>query len=350
MSENPDELRVQLDTIEQEYNGLLAELQAIVEEKGDASSDDPDYIQKYERAQSLNAQFEALQAKLIDLETAAPVPAAVPEDQSLETQESPDTSSPVMELDRESGVASTPLLAESIPESGEESTASEGEIVQEAPPAEEAAPPEPKYVTVERTRIELETIHEQTWSFVGIVSVSQAVSDLSSKGGYVSENVLQKKFGNITLLCPFEVDFPIGVLMSQFIKKVGPKVGLIYYPQETPSTQSNAILNQLFQQFLASGAPKGHVVAYLKINKVALDDKISLIIGGLTDQDAKIKQNLVKKLGNNVYFDNYIFFKGQMLDDVKSMATKLGKKLITIVGTSNIFQNFDKLQNLVEAF
>jgi hypothetical protein len=183
-----------------------------------------------------------------------------------------------------------------------------------------------------------------------VSNVSQAVTDLSNKGGYVSDNVITKQFGKLTLLCPFEVDFPIGVLMTQFIKKAGPKMGLIYYPQATPSTQSNAILNQLLQQFLASGAPKGHIIAYLKINKVAADDKISLIIGGLTEKDAKIKQNLVKKVGNNVYFDNDIFYKGQLLDDVKSMATKLGLKLITIIGTSNIFQSFDKLQNVVDAF
>lgn len=350
MSENPDDIRMQLDEIEQEYNGLLATLQAIVEEKGDASSVDPDYIQKYERAQGLNAQFETLQAKLIELETNISTPSPVPEI-IPESQEESSVTGQVMDLGIESGETPQELPTESSLELPEGSEASEGEIAKETPPSEEVAPAEPKYITVERTRIEIETIHEQSWSFVGIVSnVSPAVIDLSSKGGYISENVLEKNFGKITLLCPFEVDFPIGVVMAQYIKKAGPKVGFIYYPQATPSMQSNAILNQLLQQFLASKAPRGHIVAYLKINKVNADDKISLIIGGLTDQDAKIKQNLVKKLGNNVYFDNDIFFKGQLLDDVKSTVTKLGFKPITIIGTSNIFQSFDKLQNLVEAF
>nr|MDO8115119.1 hypothetical protein [Candidatus Sigynarchaeota archaeon] len=219
------------------------------------------------------------------------------------------------------------------------------------PAVEVVAPPAPKYVTVERTRVEYEKIHEQVWNFVGYSSnVTSAVADLAGKGGYVSENVLEKKFGKLTFLCPFEVDFPIGGIVSQYIKRIGPNAGLIYYPQSAPSPQSNAILTQLLQQFFASSAPRGHVIVYLKVNKSeASDEKVSIIVGGLTEQEGKIQQNLSKKLGN-VFFDNNIFYKGQLLDDVKSIAGKLGLKLVTLVCTSNVIQSQDKLQNLVESF
>ncbi|NMC07397.1 MAG: hypothetical protein GYA24_19435, partial [Candidatus Lokiarchaeota archaeon] len=76
-------LRKQLDQIEAKYNTLLEQLQQIADVQGDNASADPVYIQTYEEASRLNAEFETLQAKLASLEAAVaaapPVP-AIPAD------------------------------------------------------------------------------------------------------------------------------------------------------------------------------------------------------------------------------------------------------------------------------
>ncbi len=335
-----ENVRRQLDEIERKYNRLLEELQQIADAKGDTASEDPDYVQKYNDAAAMNAQFEALQAQLAGLEATAPAESASPEVASA--IDGIDTVAPDGAAIPAAG--STPVGAEPVVP---DTAAVPAEI---AAQPEVVAPPAPKYVTVERVRAEVEKIHEQSWNFVGIASnVSPAVQELAGKGGYISENVLEKKFGKLTILCPFEVDFPIGVLVSASARRSGPGIGLIYFPQAVPTPQASSTLGQLLQQFLASGAPRGHVVAFLKVNKVeGSDDKVSIIVGGLTEQDGRILQGL-KRLGN-VFSDNGMFFKGALLDDVKSMATKLGLKLITLVCTSNVIQNQDKLQSLVESF
>ncbi len=343
MSET-ETLRKQLDDIEQRYNRLLEELQQIADAKGDTASSDPEYVQKYDEASALNAQFEALQAQLAGLEAASPPVPAVPE-----ASAGPDVAGAIGGIDSVAppdGVAPAqePAIGEAAP------AVVYGAPVEPVPEPVAVAPPAPKYVTVERTRVELQKIHEQSWNFVGIASnVSPAVQELANKGGYVSENLLEKQFGKLTLLCPFEVDFPIGGVISAHGRRSGSPVGLIYFPQATPSPQASATLGQLLQQFIASGAPRGHVVAFLKVNKVESgDDKVSVILGGLTEQDGRIQQGL-KRLGN-VFSDNGMFFKGALLDEVKSMATKLGIKLVTLVCTSNVIQNQDKLKSLVESF
>ncbi|MBN2149900.1 MAG: hypothetical protein JW839_00510 [Candidatus Lokiarchaeota archaeon] len=294
------------------------------------AAEDPDYIQKYDEASGLNARFEALQAQLAELEAATPSAPA-----TTDATAGPDVAGAIDGID-------TVAPPDGVP------PAQYGAAVPQEPEA--AAPPAPKYVTVERVRVEVEKIHEQSWSFVGIASnVSPAVQEIANNGGYVSENLLEKKFGKLTILCPFEVDFQIGGMISAYSRRSGSPVGLIYYPQANPSSQASATLGQLLQQFVASSAPRGHVVAFLKVNKVeAGDDKVSIIVGGLTEQDSRIQQGL-KRLGN-VFYDNGIFFKGALLDDIKSMASKLGIKLVTLVATSNVIQNQDKLQALVESF
>jgi hypothetical protein len=353
-----ENIRKQLDEIEQKYNLLLEELQSIADAKGDMASEDPEYVQTYADASATNAQFEAMQAQLAELEAAAPAPTptasmtpdvagAIDAIDAIDAVSPPDSVASPIDLAPE---APAPAL-DSAPGGMEPVTPDVAAFP--AGPAvepEAVAPPAPKYVTVERVRVEVEKIHEQSWNFVGIASnVSPVVQELASKGGYISENVLENKFGKLTLLCPFEVDFPIGGLVSANARRSGPGVGLIYYPQTNPTPQASSTLGQLMQQFLASGAPRGHVVAFLKVNKVeGGDDKASIIIGGLTEQDGRILQGL-KRLGN-VFSDNGMFFKGQLLDDVKSMATKLGLKLVTLVCTSNVIQNQDKLQLLVDSF
>ncbi len=338
-----ENVRRQLNEIEHNYNRLLEELQQIADAKGDTASEDPDYVQKYNEAAAMNAQFEALQSQLAGLEAAAP--AASPTANVASALDAIDAVSP-------DGSAPPQAPDAAMPAVGTGSVAPDGTTVspEAAAQPEAAVPPAPKYVTVERIRVEVEKIHEQSWNFVGIASnVSSAVQDLANKGGYISENVLEKKFGKLTLLCPFEVDFQIGGLVSAIVRRSGPVAGLIYYPQAIPTPQASATLGQLMQQFLASGAPRGHVVAFLKANKVETgDDKVSIIVGGLTEQDGRILQGL-KRLGT-VFSDNGMFFKGALLDEVKSMATKLGLKLITLVCTSNVIQNQDKLQALIESF
>nr|MDO8088682.1 hypothetical protein [Candidatus Sigynarchaeum springense] len=345
-------LRKQLDEIELKYNGLLEELQRIADAKGDAASSDPDYIQKYEEASALNNKFESLQAKLAMLEAASPQETPAPE-----ASVTPDVAAAIGDIDAMAppeGVVQVqePAIISAAPAEVTAAPAGSAPVPEAsgAPAQEVAAPPPPKYVTVERVRVETTKIHEQSWRFVGITSnVSPAVQELANKGGYVSENLLEKKFGKLTILCPFEVDFQIGGIISAYARRSGSPVGLIYFPQASPSPQASATLGQLVQQFIASGAPRGHVVAFLKVNKVdSVDDKGSVIIGGLTEQDGRIQQGL-KKLGN-VFSDNGIFFKGALLDDVKSMATKLGLKLVTLVCTSNVIQNPEKLKILVESF
>lgn len=367
-------LRKQLDQIEAKYNTLLEQLQQIADVQGDNASADPVYIQTYEEASRLNAEFETLQAKLASLEAAVaaapPVPAIPADVEAVAPMEGMNASvagaiDALDSLDGQApaGVAISPAEATTAIQAPVPAIAASGITTPGATPEPPVAatpevavepatvaPPTPKYVTVERTRVEIETLHQQSWVFVGIASnVSPAVQDLASKGGYVSENVLEKKFGKITLLCPFEVDFPIGGLISANARRTGAGAGLIYFPQASPSPQATATLGQLLQQFLAPGAPRGHVVGFLKVNKVESgDDKASVIVGGLTEQDGRILQGL-KRVGN-VFSDNGIFFKGQLLDDVKSMATKLGLRLVTIVCTSNVIQNQEKLQALVESF
>ncbi|MEX2683898.1 MAG: hypothetical protein Q6373_020170 [Candidatus Sigynarchaeota archaeon] len=340
-----ENIRNQLDQIEQKYNGLLEELQRIADTKGDAASSDPDYIQKYDEASALNAKFEALQTKLQELEAASPQAPAIPE-----AAVGTDVAAAVGGIDAVAppeGVSMVQEQPAAVPIGGAPAVVGDAAVQPGEPGI--VAPPAPKYVTVERVRVEISKIHEQSWSFVGITSnVSPAVQELVNKGGYISENLLEKKFGKLTLLCPFEVDFQIGGMISAYSRRSGSPVGLIYYPQSTPSPQASATLGQLVQQFVASGAPRGHVVAFLKVNKVESDDKVSIIIGGLTDQDGRIVQAL-KRLGN-VFSDNGIFFKGALLDDVKSIAAKLGIKLVTIVCTSNVIQNQDNLKVLVESF
>jgi hypothetical protein len=341
-----ENVRKQLDDIEHKYNRLLEELQQIADAKGDMASEDPDYVQKYNDAAAMNAQFEALQAQLAVLEAAAPAATVTPDVagaiDAIDAVAPPDGVAPPQGLASDaaiSAVGTEPVAPDAAAVPAE--TAAQPEVV---------APPAPKYVTVERVKVEVEKIHEQSWKFVGIASnVSPAVQELASKGGYISENVLEKKFGKLTILCPFEVDFPIGGLISASARRSGPGVGLIYYPQAIPTPQASSTLGQLLQQFLASGAPRGHVVVFLKVNKVeGGDDKVSIIVGGLTEQDGRILQGL-KRLGN-VFSDNGMFFRGALLDDVKSMAGKLGLKLITLVCTSNVIQNQDMLQALVESF
>jgi hypothetical protein len=364
-----DHIRKQLDEIEHKYNKVLEELQQIADAKGDMASADPDYIQKYDDASALNARFEALQSQLAELEAAAPpAPAApvAPEGPEVPADNlSPDVAGAIDAIDAidaaapadSTAPAQAPAPEVKVPEplpvpGGAEAAPSDAATAPDASAAEPVAvaPPASKYVTVERTRVEVEKIQEQSWNFIGIASnVSPAVQELANKGGYITENVLEKKFGKLTLLCPFEVDFPIGGLVSGNARRSGAGAGLIYYPQAVPSPQASSTLGQLLQQFLASGAPRGHVVAFLKVNKVeGGDDKASVIVGGLTDQDGRILQGL-KRLGN-VFSDNGMFFKGNLLDDVKSIATKVGLKLITLVITSNIIQDQAKLQSLVESF
>jgi hypothetical protein len=328
-----ENVRKQINEIEQNYNRLLEELQQIADAKGDTASEDPDYVQKYSDASAMNAQFEALQGQLAELEAAAPAPGV---------GDAIDSVAPPSGFTHELAPAPESVPVKSPPEAAVEIAAEPVEagagdaapVSIEVVAPEIVAPPAPKYVTVERVRVEVEKIQSQAWNFVGIASnVSPAMQDLASKGGYVSESLLEKKFGKTTLLCPFDVDFPIGGLVSAYARRTSQNIGLIYFPQETPSPQASSTLGQLLQQFLASGAPRGHVVAFLKVNKVdSGEDKASIIVGGLTEQDTRTQQGL-KRIG-----------------DVKNMATKLGLKLVTIVCTSNVLQNQDKLQMLLESF
>nr|MDO8117161.1 hypothetical protein [Candidatus Sigynarchaeota archaeon] len=224
------------------------------------------------------------------------------------------------------------------------------QVVVPVEPEKPAEPPPPKYVEVTRTRIEEEEIHQQTWTFSGFSSnVTQTLADLAGKGGFITDNLLAKKPGKLTILCPFSLDFPIGLMVSQHLKRANAEAGLIYYPHQEFTPQSIPALSQVIQQFL-TGAPRGHVVAFLKLNKVdASEEKRSVIVGGITDQDARVQQALTKNVGN-VFFDNDVFYKGHIIDELKGFSGKLGLKLISVISTSNVIQNYDLFQKFISSF
>ncbi len=390
MSDNPEEIKRKLEEIEKNYNMFLGLLQQIVDEKGDAAAEDPEYVQMYNDATQLNEQYESLQLKLAEAEAAGPATFEVPQVPEVPVFTPPVPSiPPVLEIPETPSAPVAPVvpimapvapaLADAPPApampsgdapvvqedpadamiAGEEGTtivppgagAEAGtQVVVPVEPEKPAEPPPPKYVEVTRTRVEETEIHQQTWSFTGFSSnVTQALGDLAAKGGFITDNILSKQPGKVTLLCPFAADFPLGLMVSQHSKRANAAAGLIHYPHQDLDVKSMPVISQVVQQFLA-GAPRGHVLAFLKINKVdPAEEKVSVVVGGITEQDTRMQQALVKGLGN-VFFDNDVFYKGQIIDELKSFSSKLGLKLVTVICTSNVIQNYDNFQKFITSF
>lgn len=340
-TDDANDIRKQLTRIEESFNGYLELLQNMVAERGDAVSEDPEYTRMYADAQALQVKIEALQERLAALEAAGqaeeieapPAQPIIPEE--VEPSEAPGVEAPTM----------------AMPEAEQEP---QQVIEEEAPPAEaevEAPPPQPppKMVTVTRTRTERLTVFEQTWSFTGIASnVSQVVADLAEKGGLITDVVLQKEFGKVTFVCPFKVEMPVAMFVSAHSKRGPAKAGMIYYPNEVVDSQVISSINQLIQQFLASGAPRGYTIVFLQVNPPKSDENTSIVVGGLPDGD-RTAQALENNVGN-IYFDNDVFYKGPWIDEIKTFGTKLGLRVLSMIAPVNVFQNPDKFQMLVGSF
>ncbi|MFX0101495.1 MAG: hypothetical protein ACFFCS_18110 [Candidatus Hodarchaeota archaeon] len=343
MSENQngsdlESMKAELKRIEGLYNTYAGRLQEILEQKGDLAAEDPEYGRMYDEATELNNQYEALRTKITEMQEAGQSVTSTVEEASPQPDISPEA--PAVE---EGAVAVEPPDPSQAVEAGVPA-APVAEVVEEPP-----KPAPPKYITVERTRVEERVIINQEWKFFGISSnVTPTLTDLVDIGGYVSENIISKNHGKVLFLCPFKTDIPIGVTFSQVLKKVDDAAGLIYYPHETLSSQVNNNINLLLQQFLASTAPKGYKVVLVKANKISGDNS-SLIIGGLTQQDGAIKQKLQRNF-KNIFFDNNIFYKGAWLEEIKSFSERLGLRMMTMVCTNSIIQDQENLKRLINSF
>ena len=323
MNETPEEIQIKLDEIERNYNMFLELLQNIVDEKGDAASQDPEYISLYNDASKLNEQYEELQDKLFDMEK-----------ELASKSPAPKPTAPVK--------APKPTAPVKAPKPTEQPST----MIQATKPSP------PKYISVEKTRVEQKIIHEHSWEFVGVTSnVNSSITDLSKKGGYVTGNILNKEYGKATFINSMKANFPMGLMFSQFVKrfKTTP-AGLIYYPNESLTQENIKNTLQIIQQFLAGDVPNNHKIVFLKLNEVKSDEqRVSIIMGGLEEKDASLKNKLIKNLGN-VHFDNGIFYKGELLNILKDYCNKTRIQLVTVICTSNIFQNHDYFQRFIKSF
>ncbi|MHA1370054.1 MAG: hypothetical protein ACTSRA_10110 [Promethearchaeota archaeon] len=362
-------LKKELEEIAQEYNDCLEKLTNIANEKGEEAAIDPEYVQLYARYEVLAARYEEVQAMINEL-TTSEVQAETPSPgidadssatgtEQLEPEVQVNVSNPV----EAEGTPETGAIQPEMPSETVEMPSSGTEVEAEAPPAPPPPPslaepemelelPKPKYKIIERVRVEENKIYNQVWSFVGYSSkITPVLNDLVNKAGYITKNILEKSCGHATILLPFKVNFPIGIMFEQALKKRNKPVGLIYYPHEFLDDNILNNINQSIQQFLASVAPKCYRLFLTKLNEPTDNDDdstISMIVGGLTDQDANIKKSL-RTTFRNVHFDNEIFYQGAWLDAIKNFTERLGIRVITLVSTSNVFKNIDNLQKFLDS-
>ncbi|MHA1793553.1 MAG: hypothetical protein ACTSVI_12965 [Promethearchaeota archaeon] len=380
-------MKEKLSEIEQTYNQYLELLNQIVEEKQDDAAEDPQYIQLYTEATALNEQYELLQEKILNIENsmAGLEEQAAMIDGEQNNLSSPEDSSAGFAMEAISGdvpsagqlgsessidMAGEDIISTSAASKAEESLISPREGVTEttslgtpSPNGNEVAsiapegiveekPLAPKYVKVERTRIEEEVIFEREWTFAGFSSqITPALEDLVSKEGYITENILIKQPGKVNLIIPFKLKFPVGLMIEQAIKRFNLKLGLIYYPNDDLDSRAINNVNQIIQQFFGSLSNHDFNLIFTRV-KQSLDansDKLSIIIGGLPEKNRSLKDNL-KKAFKNIFFDNDVYYSGQWIDTVKDFTTKLRLNLLSMVSTSTLIQNMENLRKFAESF